>query len=66
MEQNSDDAQKDEPSDGARIDDGEMLHDDPPLPGEGRDDPLTAGEPTALEQQVDPNTGLPVRREGYR
>ncbi|MEX1077932.1 MAG: hypothetical protein WED09_02335 [Homoserinimonas sp.] len=53
-------------SGGARIDDEELVDDRPPLPGEGQGDPLTENEPTPLEEQVDPDTGLPVRREGYR
>lgn len=56
----------DDQSGGARIDDGELVDDGPPLPGEGHGDPLTKSEPTALEEQVDPDTGMPVRREGYR
>lgn len=52
--------------DGARIDDEELTDAGPPLPDEGGKDPLTEGEPTALEEQVDPYTGLPPSREPLR
>lgn len=52
--------------DSARIDDGELVNDAPPLPGEGQVDPLTETEPTDLEEQVDPDTGFPIRGESYR
>lgn len=48
---------------GARIDGDELTDADPPLPGEGRDDPLTRDEATALEKGVDPDTGFPARGE---
>jgi hypothetical protein len=63
MEQNR--KPDDQPVDG-RIDDGELVDDGPPLPGEGHGDPLMDGEPTALEDQVDPDTGLPVSRDALR
>jgi len=58
---------KDErPQGGARIDDDEMTDTDPPLPDEGHDDPLTANEPSALDERRDPDTGLPAGREAFR
>jgi hypothetical protein len=44
-------------------DDNEFVDSDPPLPNEGRDDPLTRGETTGLEKGVDPETGLPAARQ---
>lgn len=60
------DAEQNADSGGARIDDGELVNDAPPLPGEGHGDPLTEDEPSDLEEQVDPDTGFPMRGETYR
>ena len=51
---------------GARIDDDELADAGPPLPGEGRDDPLTQDESTPLETKADPDTGLPAGRDALR
>jgi hypothetical protein len=53
-------------TDGARIHDDELTDAGPPLPGEGRDDPLTRDEATALEKGVDPDSGLAAGREALR
>ncbi len=55
--------QPDDNADGARIDGDELTDTDPPLPDEGHDDPLTANEPSALDEGRDPDTGLPAGRE---
>jgi hypothetical protein len=51
---------------GAHIDDEELADAGPPLPDEGRDDPLTQDEPTSLDERADPDTGLPAGREAWR
>jgi len=66
MEQNRKPDDDSAESGGARIDDDELTDTDPPLPGEGHDDPLTANEPSALDEGRDPDTGLPAGREALR
>jgi hypothetical protein len=52
--------------DSARIDDEKLADDGLPLPGEGRDDPMTRKQKSPLTSRDDPDTGLPIGLDAYR